>query len=136
MEQKFKFSEIFTHHKLSQHFIICLHVYKVVILNDIYTAHTIRATVSNAVVTRQVLQQKLASRFFVFCFFFKFKSLWWNVKFLFFFFRWNQHLLLFFYWQWPFFKVTFLQAFYNRFFHLTLLKLNVCKFILTFTFRK
>lgn len=34
MEQKFKFSEIFTHHKLSEHFIICLHVYKVVILND------------------------------------------------------------------------------------------------------
>lgn len=37
--QKFKFSEIFTHHKLSEHFIICLHIYKVVILNDIYTTH-------------------------------------------------------------------------------------------------
>lgn len=63
IEQKFKFSEIFTHHKLSEHFIICLHVYKVVILNDIYTTHTIRAIGSNSGVTRQDLYEQLASRF-------------------------------------------------------------------------
>lgn len=61
--QKSKFSEIFTHHKLSEHFIICLHVYKVVILNDIYTTHTIRAIGSNSGVTRQDLYEQLARSF-------------------------------------------------------------------------
>lgn len=63
IEQKFKFSEIFTHHKFSQHFIICLHVYKVVIWNGIYIKHTIRAIGSNSGVTRQDLYEQLASRF-------------------------------------------------------------------------
>lgn len=61
--QKSKFSEIFTHHKLSEHFIICLHVYKVVILNDIYTTHTIRAIGSNSGVTRQDLYEQLTRSF-------------------------------------------------------------------------
>lgn len=61
--QKSKFSEIFTHHKLSEYFIICLHVYKVVILNDIYTTHTIRAIGSNSGVTRQDLYEQLARSF-------------------------------------------------------------------------